>query len=94
MKITREITFTVNVTSYHPADPGRTTGPYDQCYPPEPAEIEFDLTKAGLEIPYELFTEEEWEAIEAEVLELHERQLSDAADEAQIENYLTYTESY
>jgi hypothetical protein len=95
MKITREMTFTVKITSYHPADPGRTTGPYDQCYPPEPAEIEFDLTTvAGFAIPYDLFNEEEWETIEAEILELHEGALADAAEAAQIDNYLTYMESF
>ena len=76
MKITREIEFTVKITSYHPADPGRLSGPYDQCYPPEPAEIEYTLTTAaGFEIPYDLFTEDEWEAICDEVLDTYEEEL-------------------
>jgi len=95
MKITRETEFTVTVTFYHPAYPGRTTGPYDQCYPPEAAEIEYTLTTAtGFEIPHNFFTKEEWKEIDKKILELHEEQLTDAADEAQIDNYLTYTESY
>jgi hypothetical protein len=89
------MTFTVIITSYHPADPGRLSGPPELCYPPEPAEIEYTLTTAaGWEIPHDLFTKDEWEAISDEILELHEGALADAAEAAQIENYLAYTESY
>lgn len=30
-------------TYYSPADPGRTYGPPEHCWPPEPAEIDFDI---------------------------------------------------
>jgi hypothetical protein len=31
------------VTRYVPADPGRTYGPPERCYPPQPAEVEFEV---------------------------------------------------
>lgn len=31
------------VTHYWPGKPGRTDGPPDVCYPPEPAELEWRL---------------------------------------------------
>lgn len=62
MKLIREINLNVVVTSYCPGDPGRISGPPEDCYPPEPAEIEFDLfTCTGGPIPQSLFTEDEWE---------------------------------
>ena len=34
----------VEVTDYTPGDPGRTYGAWEDCYPPEPEEIEFEVT--------------------------------------------------
>jgi hypothetical protein len=33
----------VRVTYYVPADPGRTYGPPERCYPPQPAVVDFDV---------------------------------------------------
>lgn len=38
-----QVTFT-----YFPGDPGRTSGPPERCYPPEPAE--FEVVEAHLEV--------------------------------------------
>lgn len=33
----------VEVTDYTPGDPSRTYGAWEDCYPPEPEEIEFEV---------------------------------------------------
>jgi hypothetical protein len=35
---------------YYPGNPGRTTGPWEDCYPPEPAEVEYDAVVGGVEL--------------------------------------------
>lgn len=37
------ITCQVRVTHYVPADPGRTYGPPERCYPSQPAVVDFDV---------------------------------------------------
>jgi len=31
------------LTHYHPGDPGRTYGPPEDCWPPEPAEMDWTI---------------------------------------------------
>lgn len=38
-----EYVLEVEVTDYTPGDPGRTYGAWEDCYPPEPEEIEFEV---------------------------------------------------
>jgi hypothetical protein len=41
------------VTHYRPGDPGRTWGPPERCYPPEPAELEWVvLDRRGRPAPW------------------------------------------
>ena len=41
------------MTYYAPADPGRTYGPPEDCWPPEPAVVDFDvLDRRGRAAPW------------------------------------------
>lgn len=95
MKITPKITLSVTITSYIPADPGRTSGPVDYCYPPEPPELEFTLlTPGGTTLGEEDFSPEAWDTITQEVISKYETQIESDADEARIAAYLDYTEGF
>lgn len=41
----QEVPCLIGVTSYTGAIEGRITGPWEDCYPGEPAEIEFEVLK-------------------------------------------------
>jgi len=58
----------IEVTNYYGGDPGRTYGPPELCYPPEPAEIEFEIS-CELEEVAELLMNEYYSEIEELVLE-------------------------
>ena len=47
---TVELELEINVTSYSPGTPGRFTGAWEDCYPEEPAEIEFDVLLNGHDV--------------------------------------------
>jgi len=64
----RGVDIEVDITSYYEGDPGRISGPPEDCYPPEPAEVEFEITceLAGLA---DILMEEYYEGIEEMILE-------------------------
>jgi len=74
-------TFTITTTirdedavvsfDYYPGDPGRTYGPPENCYPPEPDEIEILSVKIN---------DEEVELTEDELEKLEDRIYNDAGD--------------
>jgi len=70
-----EIPVKVRVTYYSPADPGRLSGPPEDCYPPEAAEIGFEIIGAETFVG-EL---EQSEKLCDMVLEAHENWLEDRA---------------
>lgn len=41
--VEQDVTYYYRVLSYTPADEGRTSGPPERCYPPEPEILEFQL---------------------------------------------------
>ena len=60
------------VTHYWPGDPGYMSGPPDRCYPPEPAELDWELLdRRGRPAPWleRKLTDAERERIERELLE-------------------------
>lgn len=60
------------VTHYRPGDPGRTSGPPEYCYPPEPTELEWVvLDRRGRPAPWleRKLTDAERERIERELIE-------------------------
>ncbi|MFT0533977.1 hypothetical protein ACMHYJ_14285 [Castellaniella hirudinis] len=78
----------VSVTHYTPADPGRITGPVDRCYPPEPAEVEFDvLDRRGRPAPWleRKMGDADARAVEQEIIAAHESAAAEAKAEARIE---------
>ena len=94
MKIYCEIPLSVIITHYVPATRGRLYGPPEDCYPAEPAEIEFTLlTPGGVTLGKPDFPDS-WDSIEEEIIEAYENALQDAADEARIDAYIDYMESY
>lgn len=86
MKIHFTLPLTINVTSYHPGNPGQTSGPPESCYPPEEAEIEFDIfTLTGTELTESDFDSTSWGELYSEVLATYETDRQEAQDEAIIE---------
>ena len=58
---------TVNVTSYTPGTPGKYHGPWEDSYPDEPAECEYEVLRAdGSE--YKNLSESEVETLDREAL--------------------------
>ncbi|MCP4230972.1 MAG: hypothetical protein GY771_12615 [bacterium] len=46
--------------SYYPGDPGKTYGRPEDCYPPEPAEVEIEnISFRSIDIPLANFNEDE-----------------------------------
>lgn len=67
-----EIEFPVLVEyDYHKGDPGRTSGPPEKCYPPEPAYVEITSVKVlGVEVTLpDSDMERIQEEIEAKIIE-------------------------
>lgn len=63
------------VTHYRPGDPGYTSGPPERCYPPEPAELEWEvLDRRGRPAAWlaRKMTDAERERIERELIQLLE----------------------
>lgn len=88
MQITATIPLEITVTSYFPGDPGRTSGPPENCYPPEPPEIEFEIrTLTGHELSESDFDAAEWDTLIDEVLAAHEAEIEDCRTEAAISAY-------
>ena len=58
----------VEVTNYYGGDPGRIYGPPELCYPPEPAEVEFEIS-CELEEVQDVLVENYYSEIEELVLE-------------------------
>lgn len=55
--------------NYYPGDPGRTSGPPEKCYPPEPDELEINtLTRNGQDVSFLLDFEPALECISDLVL--------------------------
>ena len=72
---------------YTPADPGRTSGPPEHCYPSEPSEIDYDsitcdqLNEAGNALLFKaLTTDERYAPHLDEYIEEHECELQEEAD--------------
>jgi hypothetical protein len=60
------------MTYYVPADPGRTYGPPEDCWPPEQAVVDFDLLdRRGRAAPWleRKMTDEDFGRIEIELIE-------------------------
>ena len=71
----------VKFTAY-PGDPGRTYGPPEFCYPPEPAEVEILSVMVGLDDRINDLTYEATQELESRILEdlfdqAHERAMKD-----------------
>jgi hypothetical protein len=67
------------VTGTYSYDPGRLSGPPEDCYPPE-EELEYTMTYNGGEFPDEALTAKERDRIEDEIRE-YVRELEDDCDE-------------
>lgn len=68
----REVVCLVVIDSYTPGDPGRTSGPPEDCWPPEPPEVEWHLEDAAgvrLEALEADLDDEEMEAIDTACFE-------------------------
>jgi hypothetical protein len=66
------------VTSYRAGDPGRIWGPPEHCYPPEPAEIDWELcTPDGKPAPDVVLSEQRIDSITCELLQLVEEEKDD-----------------
>lgn len=82
----------VRVTSYEAEVEGRTWGPPESCYPPEPAEVSFDvLDRNGRPAPWleRKMDDCDTRAVEQEaiaVMEEHEQTERDLALEARAED--------
>jgi len=67
----------VLVTHYFPGDPGKINGPPENCYPPEPSEIEYEivtetnLEELGAQLIYEKYGDTLDEIVEEAYLEDH-----------------------
>ena len=86
MQVHATIPLEITVTHYHPADPGQISGPPERCYPPEDAEIEFEVrTLTGHELSESDFDSTCWDELHTEVLGTYEELLSEARDEARID---------
>ncbi len=68
-----EIPVKVRVTHYTPGDPGRLSGPPENCYPPEPEEIAFEVIG---ELPSTASIENSEEVYDM-VLQAHQNWLED-----------------
>ena len=71
-----EIPVTVRVTSYTPGDPGRLSGPPENCYPAEAAEFEtVEFLADGTPVPECVRDLIDWEYVEQEIEEkINERE--------------------
>jgi hypothetical protein len=74
---------------YTPGDPGRYTGPWENCYPAEPAEVEIQSILHQkldgsvvniLEYVQDYLQDDQWEDIEIECCAHAERDLGDYDD--------------
>lgn len=63
-----EITVTVRIDFYTPAQDGKFWGPWEDSYPDEPAELEFTVLNTD-GTPYQGLTEKEHQRIYSECLE-------------------------
>jgi hypothetical protein len=73
MRLDAYLPLDITVTSYHPAVPARLFGPPEQCYPEEPAEIEFEVrTLTGDVLAESDFGPEAWANLCEAVLAAHE----------------------
>lgn len=81
MKVYIEIELDVKVLRFSPADPGRLYGPPENCYPPESAEVDFDLFHDGELVNLDFFTDLEMDSITEQVIEAIESKAeADAED--------------
>jgi hypothetical protein len=85
VKIDAYLPLEITVTSYSPATPGRSSGPPEDCYPGESAEIEFEVrTRTGHELSESDFGQQAWKDVCEAVLEQHEDEIENARAEAHI----------
>lgn len=85
MQIEARIPLEITVTSYHPAVAGHYSGPPEDCYPGESAEIEFEIrTLTGHELTDSDFSNTLWQELVDDVLATHEAALKEALGEARI----------
>lgn len=64
----------IEIESYSPGDPGRFSGPPENCYPPEAEEVEFTARLFGTELDLMKWPEEDYDNLRQLVLdEIHER---------------------
>ena len=68
---------------YTPADPGRVSGPPENCYPPEPAEVEYtkfeiQLNEAWVECPFENLDKDTQDSLEQSIIEAEEDRRAEA----------------
>lgn len=76
-----DVEYVARVTSYYPGDPGRTSGPPEMCYPPEPPEIEWELwTVDDKPAPDEVLTSQREDEITDQLLEWLQEEQDDDYD--------------
>jgi hypothetical protein len=67
-----------SVVHYRPGDPGNISGPPENCYPPEPPELDFhilDMQGKRSKRLEAMMTDEEWEDIyDALILKIQSRE--------------------
>lgn len=68
-----EIPVRVDIVYYKKEVPGKYDGPWEHCYPTEPAEADVDIkTLKGYNVPkalYKHISEKEWEELENKAIE-------------------------
>ena len=76
-KVYIEIDMDAVIDRVFPGRPAKLYGPPESCYPAEHAEIEFSLFRNGKEVDTALFTREEMDLIELQVIEAYESEMED-----------------
>ena len=85
MKLDAYLPLDITVTSYHPTVPARLFGPPEDCYPEEPAEIEFEVRLlTGHELSESDFGEDAWNDLYDTVLDAHEEERRSAAEDTAV----------
>lgn len=64
----------IEIETYSPGDPGRFSGLPENCYPPEPEEVEFTARLFGTELDLDKWPEEAFNELCESVLDrIHEQ---------------------
>lgn len=63
----------IEIETYSPGDPGRFSGLPENCYPPEPEEVEFTASLFGTELDLMKWPEKDYDNLRQSVLDqIHE----------------------